>query len=66
MFSPEFGSSSVISPREFTGNEAPFSSAVLAQGLIDATPFLESEIDWVDKVCSERYGSIDRCGVTLG
>ena len=44
----------MISLRYITGNDAPLSSAVLAKGLIDATPFLESEMDWANRICSAR------------
>ena len=55
----------VISPRFFEGHNAPFSSAVLSKGLVDATPYLESELDWVNKIHSERHGWIVGCEITL-
>ena len=56
----------LISPRYFEGHNARFSSAVLSKGLIDATPYLESELEWVNRICTERYGWIVGCKVTLG
>ena len=55
----------VISPRYFDGYKARFSSAVLSKGLINATPYLESELEWVNKIYSERYGWIVGCEITL-
>jgi len=55
----------VISPRYFEGENAPFFSAVLSKGLIDATPYLESELEWVNKIYSERQGWIVGCEITL-
>ena len=56
----------LMSPRYFGGHNAPFSSAVLAKGAIDATPYLESELEWVNKIYAERYGWIVGCEITLG
>ena len=55
----------VISPRYFEGHNAPFFSAVLAKGMVDATPYLVSELEWVNKIYSERYGWIVGCEITL-
>ena len=55
----------VISPRYFEGHNAPFSSAVLSKGSINATRYLESELEWVNKIYSERYGWIVGCEITL-
>ena len=54
-----------ISPRYFGGHNAPFSSAVLSKGSIDATPYLESELEWVNRIHTERYGWIVGCETTL-
>ena len=54
-----------ISPRYFEGDNAPFSSAVLSKGAIDATPYLESELEWVNKIYRERWGWIIGCEITL-
>ena len=56
----------LISPRYFEGHNAPFSSAVLSKGLIDATPYLESESEWINRIHQDRYGWIVGCKVTLG
>ncbi len=52
-------------PRYFGGHNAPFSSVVLSIGLIDATPYLESELEWVNRIHQERYGWIVGCQVVL-
>lgn len=52
-----------ISPRYFRGDNAPFSTVVLAKGAVDATPFLMSEVEWVNKIYTERYGWILGCEV---
>ena len=44
-----------ISPRYFGGHNAPFSSAVLSKGSIDATLYLKSELEWVNRIHTERY-----------
>lgn len=56
----------LIRPRFFDGHNARFATAVLSKGLIDATPYLESGLDWVDRIFRERYGWIVGCEVTLG
>lgn len=56
----------LVSPRFFRGHNAQFSTAVLSKGLIDATPYLESELEWVNRIHQERYGWIVGCEVTLG
>ena len=45
-----------ITPRYFDGRNAPFSSAILSKGAIDATPYLVSGLKWVDDIYRERYG----------
>ena len=55
----------LIRPRYFGGHNAPFSSVVLSKGLIDATPYLESELEWVNRIHQERYGWIVGCEVVL-
>ena len=55
----------LIRPRFFGGHNARFSTAVLSKGLIDATPYLESGLDWVDGIFRERCGWIVGCEVTL-
>ena len=54
-----------ITPRYFDGSHAPSSTAVLSKGLIHATPYLESELEWVNRIQSERYGWIVACKTTL-
>ncbi|MDE2721629.1 endonuclease/exonuclease/phosphatase family protein [Candidatus Palauibacter polyketidifaciens] len=54
-----------VSPRYFRGHNAPFSTAVLSKGSIDATPYLESGSAWVDRIYTERYGWIVGCKTTL-
>ena len=39
-----------ITPRYFEGHNAPFSTTILSTGAIDATPYLTSELDWVNMV----------------
>ncbi|MCY4594888.1 MAG: endonuclease/exonuclease/phosphatase family protein [Bryobacterales bacterium] len=55
----------MLSPRWFDDTNAKYSSAVLAKGLIDATPYLESEWEWVNRIYSEQYGWIVGCEITL-
>lgn len=55
----------MIRPRFFGGHNAQFSTAVLSKGLIDATPYLASGLDWMDRIYGERYGWIVGCEVTL-
>ncbi|MDE2664412.1 MAG: endonuclease/exonuclease/phosphatase family protein [Gemmatimonadota bacterium] len=52
-------------PRYFRGHNAPFSTAVLSKGPIDATLDLKSAVTWVDKIHTERYGWIVGCKTTL-
>ena len=52
-------------PRYFEGSHAPSSTAVLSKGLIDATPYLESELGWVNRIHAERSGWIVACKTTL-
>ena len=54
-----------ITPRYFEGHSARFSSAVLSKGLIDATPYLESELEWVNGIHREGRGWIVGCETTL-
>ena len=54
-----------ISPWYFGGHNAPFSSAVLSKGSIDATLYLKSELEWVNRIHTERYGWIVGCEITL-
>ncbi len=54
-----------ISPRYFGGHNAPFSSAILSKGFIEATPFLVSESEWANRIQRERYGWIIGCRTTL-
>lgn len=56
----------VMSPRYFEGRNAPFSSAILSKGLIDATPYLQSELSWINRIHTDRYGWIIGCETTLG
>ena len=56
----------LISPKYFDGRNAPFSTAVLSRGAIDATPYLRSDLEWVNKFYTERYGWIVGCKTTLG
>lgn len=55
----------VISPRYFRGHHAPYSTAVLSKGAIDTTPYLQSELGWVNNIHTERYGWIVGCKTTL-
>lgn len=55
----------LVRPRFFGGHNAPFSSAVLSKGSIDATPYLDSEIEWINRIYRERYGWIVGCETTL-
>ena len=52
-------------PRYFDGRHAPFSTAVLSRGAIDATPYLRSDLEWINKICTERYGWIVGCETAL-
>ena len=54
-----------ITPRYFEGYHAPSSTAVLSKGLIDATPYLESELEWVNRIHRNSYGWIVGCKTTL-
>ena len=45
--------------------QCPFSSAVLSKGSIDATLYLKSELEWVNRIHTERYGWIVGCEITL-
>lgn len=54
-----------VSPRFFEDYNAPFSTAVLSKGLIDATPYLASELEWVNRIQTERYGWIVGCKTSL-
>ena len=54
-----------VTPRYFDGHNAPFSSAILAKGLIDATPHLASEMEWINRIHAECYGWIQECAVTM-
>ncbi len=55
----------LVSPRYFGGHNAPFSSAVLSKGLIDATPYLASELPWINRIQTDRYGWIIGCETAL-
>ena len=57
--------SHLVKPRYFGGHVAPFASAVLAKGSINSKPFLESELDWVNRIHSERGGWILECEVAI-
>lgn len=54
-----------IWPCYFNGSNAPFSSAVLSKGSIDAAPNLKSDLEWIDKIYKEQYGWIVGCEVTF-
>ena len=45
--------------------QCPFSSAVLSKGSIDATLYLKSELEWVNRIHTERYGWIVGCEIIL-
>ena len=51
----------LLSPKFFEGECAKFSTAVLARGPIDATPFLESGPPWVNRINSRCRGWIVDC-----
>ena len=54
-----------ITPRYFGDHHAPFSSAILSKGMIDATPYLRSALGWVNRIQAERYGWIVGCETVL-
>ena len=54
-----------ISPRYYEGGNAAYSTAVLSKGPIDATPYLSSELEWVNKIYTEHPGWIIGCETTL-
>ena len=54
-----------IRPRYFNGSNAPFSSAVLSKGSIDAATSLKSDLEWIEKINKEQCGWIIGCEVTL-
>ena len=55
----------VISPRDFRGDNSRYSTAVLSKELINSTPYLESELEWVNNIYRVRYGWIVECTITL-
>lgn len=57
--------SHLVKPRYFGGHLAPFASAVLAKGSINTKPFLDSELDWVNRIHTERSGWILECEVAV-
>ena len=54
----------LVAPRYFGGHRAPFSTAILSKWPVDASPFLSSELDWVNAIHRERHGWIMECQVT--
>lgn len=52
-------------PRYSDGSPAPSATAVLSKGSIDATPYLESDLEWVDRIHTEGRGWIVACKTTL-
>ena len=52
-----------VHPRFFGGHDARFQTAILSKWPINTAPFLESEVDWVNKIHAERYGWILGCEV---
>ena len=56
----------LIKPRYFGGSTAPYCTGVLARGTINATPFLVSELDWVNKIHAESSGWFVECEITIG
>ena len=54
-----------IRPRYFIGENAPFSMAVMARGSIDSTPYLKSNVEWINKIHKEQYGWIIDCEITI-
>ncbi len=54
-----------VAPRYFDGRRAPFSTAILSRGALDATPYLGSELPWVERIHRERRGWIIECRSVL-
>ena len=54
-----------ISPRYYEGGNAAYSTAVLSKRPIDATPYLSSELEWVNKIYTAHPGWIIGCETTL-
>ena len=54
-----------IMPRYFEGSHARSATVVLSKGLIDATPYLASELGWVNRIHTECCGWIVACRTTL-
>lgn len=55
----------LITPRYFEGHHAPFSTAILSKGMIDAAPFLKSNLEWVNRIHAECHGWIVGCETEL-
>ncbi len=51
-------------PMFFGGHNARFQTAILSKWEIDTKPFLTSELAWVNRIHSERYGWILECEIT--
>ena len=50
-------------PKFFGGHNARFQTAVLSRWRMNTTPFLASELEWVNKIQNTRYGWIHECEV---
>lgn len=48
----------MVAPRYFSGQPAPFKTAVLSRWHIDTRPFLSSSLDWVNEIHQRQYGWI--------
>ena len=50
-----------VTPMYFETGKAPFRTVILSKWRIDTTPFLYSDIDWINKIHAEQYGWITEC-----
>lgn len=56
--------SCLVAPKYFTGIDAPYNTAVLSRWPIDSKRFLESSLDWVNKIHDKQYGWLLECTIT--
>ena len=57
------GNCHAVFPRFFDGRDARFQTVVLTKWAINKRPFLNSDLEWVDRIHRERYGWILGCEV---
>lgn len=57
------GNVHAVRPRYFGGHDAPSQTVILSKWSLSAEPFLFSNLDWVNKIHSERYGWILGCEI---